>query len=280
MSLPIQIRNLYHRYPNGVIALRDVSLSIAPGERVAVLGHNGAGKTTLARHLNGLLRPTHGVVLLGEWDTRQQPVERLARRVGYVFQNPDEQLFARTLRDEVAFGPRNLGYPPARTAELVAEALSQCGLSGLAEAHPYDLAWPQRRWVAIASVLAMNTPVVVLDEPTAGQDEAGLARLASLIQSLAARGRTVIVISHDLEFCSACCERWIVLQAGAVRYDGAWRAALSEPARLTEAGLHLPPLLRLVRALKWEMMVGDEAEFLDALRQRRTHSGKLSASAP
>ena len=154
--MSISINNVVFAYPNGVRALRRISLSISPGERVAIIGQNGSGKTTLAKHLNGLLRPTAGSVTVGGWNTRERTVAQMARRVGFVFQNPSEQIFKSRVADEVAFGPHNLKLEPAVVAERVQGALEQTGLAGVHDSHPYDLLMAQRKWVAIASVLAMD----------------------------------------------------------------------------------------------------------------------------
>ena len=150
----IEIKDLQFSYPAGVQALRGISLTIEPGEQVAIVGQNGAGKTTLVRHFNGLLQPTSGELRIGDWDTRKHSVAKLASRVGYVFLNPDEQLFSRDVKTEVAFGPRNLGYPNEQVEALVNEALGMTELSDKTETNPYDLSPTWRKMVAIASITA------------------------------------------------------------------------------------------------------------------------------
>ena len=241
------VRYIYH---SGVVALAGISLAIPPGQSVAIVGENGAGKTTLAKHLNGLLRPTAGQVWIGSRDTQVDcsPAE-LAHDVGYVFQRPEDQIFCRTVREEVAFGPRNLAFPTHEIGARVADALAASGLDGLADVHPYDLHAAQRKWVAIAGVLAMATPVVVLDEPSAGQDAVGVARLVALCRALTAAGRTVIVITHDIEFAADVVERVVVLRAGAVVVDGPAGEVLASPELEETAGIAPPQLLQLGRAL-------------------------------
>jgi energy-coupling factor transport system ATP-binding protein len=195
-----------HRYPDGTLALDGVSLAIARGEAVAVTGPTGSGKSTLIRHLNGLLRPTAGRVLLEGEDIGALRVAQLARRVGIAFQEPDRQLFCRTVRAEVGFG--------ARDPLAVAGALDLLGLHGVADRHPYDLGYSRRKLVAIAAVLAMETPVVVLDEPTTGQDRAGVERLVGLMNGLQAHGRTIVVVSHDGRFVRGTCNRALRLAGG------------------------------------------------------------------
>jgi energy-coupling factor transport system ATP-binding protein len=202
----IALEAVSHRYPDGTVGLDGVSLAIAAREAVAVTGPTGSGKSTLIRHFNGLLRPTSGRVLLDGSDVRGLRVAQLARRVGIAFQEPDRQLFCRSVRAEVEFG--------AREAAAVGEALDLMGLADVADRHPYDLGYSRRKLVAIAAVLAMDTPVVVLDEPTTGQDRAGVERLLALMHGLRARGRTLVVVSHDARFVRDTCDRAVRLVGG------------------------------------------------------------------
>ena len=204
----IVLESVSHRYPEGTLGLDDVSLAIATGETVAIMGPTGSGKSTLIRHLNGLLRPTAGRVLLAGKDVRGLRVAQLARRVGIAFQEPDRQLFCRSVRAEVAFG--------AASAADVDDALGLTGLREVQERHPYDLGYSRRKLVAIAAVLAMRTPVVVLDEPTTGQDRAGVDRLAAVMDRLRAEGRTLVVVSHDPAFVRRTCDRTVRMAAGRI----------------------------------------------------------------
>ena len=208
-------------YPDGTRALDGIDLSIGTGERVAIAGRNGSGKSTLVRHWNGLLRPTRGRVLVDGRPPEDRRVADLARSVGLAFQDPGAQLFAGSCREEVAFGARNVGLRGGGLAAAVSSALEAVGLEREADTNPYDLGLARRKLLAIASVLAMGTPVVVLDEPTPGQDLHGLARLDSIVAGLAAEGRTVVAVSHDTRFIAASFERVIVLDAGRVAADGA-----------------------------------------------------------
>ncbi len=217
----IELADVTFDYPGGVRALDRVGLRIEPGEAVAVVGPNGSGKSTLIRHLNGLLRPSAGRVLLDGADVRRLHVADLARRVGLAFQDPDRQLFAGRVRTEVAFGPRNLGLRGAELAERVAGALDLVGLRGAAEAHPYDLGRSRRKLLSVASVLAMRTPVLVLDEPTTGQDARGVDRVRAAVAEAAAEGRTVIAVSHDDRFVAECFGRVVAMAEGRIVADGA-----------------------------------------------------------
>jgi len=264
---PIWVSDVHYIYPGGAQALKGVTLTLEPGSRVAILGHNGAGKTTLARHFTGLLTPTQGEVRVGDCDTRRSAVEELSRQVGYVFQNPDDQLFAKTIREEVAFGPKNLGYGSSEVKVLVESTLELCGLNALADRHPYDIPWTKRRWAAIASVVAMDTPILVLDEPTAGQDAHGLERLRHLILQQSARGKTIIAISHHLTFCAENFTRALVLKAGEVLFDGDFLAAFCQDKLFTEAGLLLPQVTQVGLKLGLNQPVLTIPEFLAAYRQ-------------
>ena len=247
----IQFEAVSFAYPDGTQALVDVSLRIAPGESVAIVGQNGSGKSTLVRHLNGLLRPTSGRVLLDGLDVRGVHVARLAERVGLAFQNPDRQLFAGRVSAEIAFGPRNLGVRGAALDERVSRALDAVGLSAESASNPYDLGYSRRKLLALASVLAMRTSILVLDEPTTGQDARGVARVRAVVAAAAAEGRTVIAISHDMRFVAECFGRVVVMRAGRVVLDGtpevvfgqaewaALRATYLEPPLAAVAGTRL-----------------------------------------
>jgi energy-coupling factor transport system ATP-binding protein len=265
--IPITLSHVSFSYPGGVTALRDISLTIGPGECVALIGQNGAGKTTLARQLNGLLQPTSGTVLIGDWDTREHTVAQLARRVGYVFQHPEHQLFKRTVRDEVSFGPRNLGLEPQRVEQLTEAALTATLLSGLIDQHPHDLMPALRKRVALASVLAMDTPILVLDEPTMGQDAIGLQLIGSLLAQLKAAGRTVVVISHDIDFCADYCDRLLALSGGAVLLDGPPATVFARPDLLAQTAVELPQLTRLAERLRLPLAWQPE-QLLQALAAR------------
>jgi energy-coupling factor transport system ATP-binding protein len=245
----VALEDVNFTYPGGVEVLRGVTLAVGAGERLALLGRNGAGKSTLVRHLNGLLLPTSGRVLVAGTDTRTTTVARCARHVGIVFQDIRNQLFARTVRDELSFGPRNLGYSLAEVDALVERSLDALGLAGLADEHPYDLPTPLRRLVAVAAVMAMDTELLVLDEPTAGLDSAGVARLAAVTRTLAAHGKSVIVISHDLDFCFEALDRVILLRDGGIALDRSW-GALDDGALATlESTIGLPLALHTASAL-------------------------------
>ncbi len=216
----IRCDGLVFAYPDGTRALNGVDLEIATGERVAIVGQNGSGKSTLVRHWNGLLRPTAGTVTVDGRPAADRRVAELARVVGLAFQDPDRQIFAGRCRTEVAFGARNIGLSgPALDAAVIA-ALAAVGLSDVAELNPYDLGYSRRKLLALASVLAMATPVVVLDEPTTGQDRRGVARIQELVGVLAGDGRTVVTVSHDMRFVAETFTRVVVMREGRIAADG------------------------------------------------------------
>jgi energy-coupling factor transport system ATP-binding protein len=265
--MKIVIEDLYFSYPGDVQAIRGISLVIESGEQVALVGQNGSGKTTLVRHFNGLLKPTQGRVLVGDWDTKECTVARLAGRVGYLFQNPDEQLFCKTVHDEVSFGPRNLGYNHDRVSSLVDDALSLTELLDQKETNPYDLSPTWRKMVALASVVSMDTPIVIFDEPTTGQDAASVARIANVIASLRRRGKTVIAITHDIDFCAENFERIIALGQGQVLLDGPAQDVLGQEETLALTYVDPPQLTRLGKRLGLPGVVCTPGEFLDVYQQ-------------
>jgi energy-coupling factor transport system ATP-binding protein len=265
--IPLLLDHVSFRYGD-VAALHDVSLQIMPGEQVALIGPNGAGKSTLARHLNALLRPTTGRVLVGEHDTRTTPTAQLAQSVGYVFQQPDQQIFKRTVRHEVAFGPRNLHTDSADVTAAVDAALHATELTALADQHPHDLQPWQRKLVAIAGVLAMRTPIVVFDEPTGGQDAHGVRLIGTIVAQLRAAGHTVIVISHDMDFCADHCERVVALDRGRVIGDGTPEQVFRH-TELAQHALEAPQIMRLAQRLTLPPVFAIEP-LLDAIKHRNS----------
>ncbi|MEX1296379.1 MAG: ABC transporter ATP-binding protein [Candidatus Limnocylindrales bacterium] len=234
-------------YPDGTCALDGVDLLIAPGTSLALIGANGSGKTTLARHLDGLLRPTSGRVLLDGADTASLRVAQLAKTVGLCFQLPDRQIFGRNVRDEVEFGPRRLGLDDAEAFARTTAALERVGLADQLGTHPGDLGETRRKLLTIASVLAMETPVVVFDEPTTGLDARGVALVRKIIGEVVDEGRTVVGISHDLRFVAETFERVAVLDRGRVRLEGTPAEVFAEEQWpvLRSAGVEPPAAARI-----------------------------------
>ena len=258
----IEISDLHFTYPTGLEALRGISLKIDSGEQVAIVGQNGAGKTTLVKHLNGLLQPTSGSIKIGDWDTKEHSVAKLAKRVGYVFQNPDEQLFSKDVGTEVAFGPKNLGFKGEQVQALVKDALSLTELSDKTETNPYDLSLTWRKMVALASIISMDTDIVIFDEPTTGQDAMNVARIANVIKALRERGKTVVTITHDIDFCAENFERVIALSQGKILLDGKANEVLGQEEILATTYVDPPQLTRLGKRLGFKETVKNEGEFL------------------
>lgn len=263
--MDIRVDALVYTYPSGVKALRGISLQIAAGETVALIGQNGAGKTTLVKHFNGLLKPDSGSVKVGDWDTRSRRVAELAARVGYVFQNPDDQLFQATVRAEVLFGPKNLGFTAEQVEAKVDAALERTELSDLAGRHPYDLAPGQRKRVALAAILAMDTPILILDEPTTGQDHAGVELVGRMVDGLREQGKTIVTITHDIDFCAEHFERVVAMAEGQVLLDGPARAVLCQVETLARTYVEPPQLIRLAMRLGLERMPLNVNEFIHSL---------------
>jgi cobalt/nickel transport system ATP-binding protein len=236
----IDVRGLAYAYPDGHQALYGIDLVVGRGERVALLGPNGAGKTTLVLHLNGVLTPGAGDVRIGGLDVRRHDRDSLRevrRRVGIVFQDPDDQLFMPTVRDDVAFGPANLGLRGPELDARVDAALRAVGMTDVADRPPHHLSFGQRRRVAVATVLAMEPEVLVLDEPTSNLDPASRRELAEVLESLEV---TLLVVTHDLPYALELCDRSIVLSGGTVVADGRTADVLADAAMLREHRLELP----------------------------------------
>jgi energy-coupling factor transport system ATP-binding protein len=237
-----------YRYEGGVQALDGINLAIPGGEYVALIGANGSGKTTLAKHINGLLRPQSGRVRLAGADTRRKSPGELARQVGYVFQNPDHQIFAPTVHEEIAFGPDNLGLARAEVGRRVEDALDTFQLTPLAGFPPAALGAGQRRLVTLASVHAMRPTVLVLDEPSSGLDRALSARLLAWVSQLHRSGASVVFITHDMPL-AALAPRCVVMEGGRVIMDAPTAAAFARPDELARAGITAPPIVELGRRL-------------------------------
>jgi energy-coupling factor transport system ATP-binding protein len=248
----VAMRDVRYVYASGgVVALDGISIEVPRGQTLAVAGQNGSGKTTLSKLVNGLLRPTSGSVAVHGRDTAGRRVQELARQVGYVFQNPTHQLFARSVTEELAFGPRNLGIGEAEIAQRVADVAEAFALTDHLGAHPYHLGFPIRKVVSIASVVTMRPSILVLDEPTTGQDHRIADAIVRIIRGLREAGVTVVCISHDMDLVAAVADRIVVLHAGRVVADGTPRAIFSDPATMSATRLRPPQVTRLSMALPW-----------------------------
>ncbi len=246
----IDVRDVSFRYEGArTPALDHVTLSISRGEFVALIGQNGAGKTTLAKTFNGILTPTSGEVIVDGRETRVAGLDVLARIVGYVYQNPDHQIFANTVKDEVAFGPRNLGLAPEEINKAVQHALELVDMVKDADVYPFLLGRGQRQKLAVASVVAMGSPVLVVDEPTTGLDLRGSLSIMQLLCQWNADGRTIIIITHDMNIVAEFAERTVIMVQGRVLADGLTREVLTDQQALAPAFLKAPQVTRVAQGL-------------------------------
>jgi energy-coupling factor transporter ATP-binding protein EcfA2 len=237
--------------------LRGLDLIIRSGEFVALVGANGSGKTTLTKHFNGLLRPRRGRVLVGGDDTAQRSVGQLARYVGYLFQHPEQQIFSPTVRQELAFGPQNLQLPPAQVRARVEAALVHFDLTEVADKPPATLSYGLRRRITLASLAAMDSPVLVLDEPTVGLDAPSLGETFRWLAAVHGHGRTIFLVTHDMALAAQYAERIVVLQKGQIIADGAAADLFQQSGLLDRASLAPPPVLALAQALRTYGLRGD-----------------------
>lgn len=268
----IEINNVYYTYPHGVEALSNVSVNIERGESLAVIGRNGAGKTTLVKLLIGLLKPTEGKIYINGKDTAKLTAAKLSRSVSYAFQNPDDQIFKQTVYSEIAFGPKRAGMTGAELEKCVNDAALQCRLNNLLQENPYDLSLAERKFVTIASVLAMGTEIVILDEPTAGQDKRGLDLLSDIIKNLIGGGKTVIAITHDMEFAAEYFKRVIVVSEGKILADRETEKVFRDENVMEKAELKPPYMCGLSRKLgidKEIITVSDFVAFMESQRNKK-----------
>ncbi len=253
-----------YSYPGEIEALKGIDLHIREGDYVALVGGNGSGKTTLAKTLNGLLRPSHGTVSVSGRPIGKMTVASIARYVGYAFQNPDHQLFCSSVDEEVAFGPRNLGYKESETKEKTEHAISIMGLQEIRDQAPLSLTLGLRRRVSIASVIAMDPRVMILDEPTTGLDANEIESLMENIALLNEEGHTIILITHDMKLVAEHARRVIVMANGRVMLDSDPRGVFSDLDVLRESSLEPPPVTLLAHRLS-DFGVREDAIFPDEL---------------
>ncbi len=245
----IMMEGVSFTYDGLYTALRNVSLQIDDGERIAIMGTNGAGKTTLVKHLNGLLRPQSGRIIVDGIDAKHYSVAELAREIGLVMQNPDHQLFLDSVEKEIVFGLKQLRFSDEEITERTNRTLASLGLEELAERSPFTLSGGERKRVALASVLATEPRVLALDEPTIGQDARQKEKLAEMLMDLNKKGRTVIVVTHDIEFVIENFPRTIAMANGMIIADGPTSSVLSNEEVLTRCSLTAPQLTKAARSL-------------------------------
>ena len=262
----LEVSDLCFSYTGKTEVIKDVSLSF-DSRATAIIGQNGAGKTTLAKLIKGLLKPNQGrIAILGE-DTSAKTVAQLASIVGYVFQNPDDQIFKHTVHDEMLFGPVNIGMDKKKADERIKEELSFIGLLDKIDENPYDLDLHERKMIALASVLVMDTKVVIFDEPTIAQDDKGKDIIAAIIKRLEKKGCLVISILHDMDLVARCFSRVVVMADGHVVADGAPDEVFDDVDALRQAGLKMPQAAELSKLLGSDELMLDEFEFLECCKR-------------
>ncbi|RLI46598.1 ABC transporter ATP-binding protein [Candidatus Bathyarchaeota archaeon] len=246
----IVMENVYFTYPNGVEALRGIDLKIEDGEFIAIMGQNGAGKTTLVKHMNGLLKPTRGRVLVDGVETTKVSVAKLARKVGLVFQNPDHQLFSETVEDEIKFALKNFGFDEETIKRRVDWALNLLDLERYRSVSPFMLSGGERKRVALASVLAWDPSIIILDEPTIGQDYRQKERLRQFIMQLNQQGKTIIIVTHDVEFVAECSPKILLMRKGKIIAEGDAKEVLTDELLLNQASISMPEIAKIFKNLR------------------------------
>ena len=241
----IVAEDVHFSYPNKVEALKGVSLTIKDGEFVAIMGQNGAGKSTLVKHFNGLLKPALGTVRVDGVETNKTSVATLARNVGFVFQNPDHQLFSETVEDEIAFALKNFGFEPEVIEKRVTWALNLLALTQYRKTSPFLLSGGERKRVALASVLAWDPQTLILDEPTIGQDHEQKEKLRQFIMQMQTQKKTVVIVTHDVEFVAECNPRVVLMKEGKIVADGLGKDILTDPALLELSSIVLPQIAQI-----------------------------------
>ena len=241
----IEVKDLYFTYPTGLEALRGINFTIDDGEFLAIMGQNGAGKTTLVKHFNGLLKPTKGEVLVNGVNTRDVSVAKLARNVGFVFQNPDHQLFSETVEKEIAFALRNFGFKQAVIEKQVDWALNLLDVTQYRKTSPFMLSGGERKRVALASILAWDPQIIILDEPTIGQDHQQKEKLQQFILQLNAQKKTVVVVTHDVEFVAECNPRVVLMSQGKILAEGIAKEIMTNEKLVAQASIVPPQITQI-----------------------------------
>ena len=236
-------------YTGGVEALRGISLTIKDGEFVAIMGQNGAGKTTLVKHFNGLLKPAKGTIRINGVETTKTSIAKLSKTVGFVFQNPDHQLFSETVEEEIAFALKNFGYEADIIQKQITWALNLLSLTQYRKTSPFMLSGGERKRVALASVLAWDPQILIMDEPTIGQDHEQKEKLRQFILQLQTQGKTVVIVTHDVEFVAECNPRVVLMKEGKIVTDGQGKDVLTNLEALTQASIVLPQIAQIFTQL-------------------------------
>lgn len=270
----IEVKDLWYRYEKQDWALKGVNLAIYPGEFVAIIGQNGAGKTTLVKHFNGILTPGKGQVLLNGRDTHDIPFEEVATRVGYCYQNPDHQIFNLTVNDELEYGLRKRNLPEEEINKRVQQVLEIVDLTGNEQQYPFALSRGDRQKLAVGTILAMNPPVIIIDEPTTGMDWRGGEIMMNLIRDLHRSGRTIVMITHDMRIVAAYASRVIVMVDGQIISDGTPKEVFIQTEALKKAFLEAPQITRIAQALAAHGIPPDILTIEEAIKAFRKRMNK------
>jgi len=274
----IKCENLTHIYDGEVLAVNNVDLEINKGELIGVIGQNGSGKTTLVKHFNGLLKPTKGKVFVDGKNTANMRVQELSRNVGYVFQNPNHQLFAKTVKEELEFGPTNLGLSPEEVEDRVEKAFKFFNLEKYREHHPYRISFPLRKLVGMASIYTMQPDVFILDEPTTGQDHITTRIVYSLIERLRDEGSTVICVAHDMILLAEVVERMLVMRNSLLIADTDPKTVFSDRELMASTHLSPPQITELSYRMRDKKMIDDIALSIDELIKKTSKKYTLKRS--
>lgn len=245
----ITVEDIHYVYPNQVKALKGVSLTINEGEFIAIMGQNGAGKTTLIKHFNGLLKPSQGTVRVNGVETKKSSVAALSRNVGFVFQNPDNQLFSETVEEEIAFALKNFGFEKDIIEKRITWALNLLSLAQYRKTSPFLLSGGERKRVALASVLAWDPETLILDEPTIGQDHEQKEKLRQFIMQMQTQKKTVVIVTHDVEFVAECNPRVLLMKDGKIVAGGIAKEILTNPELLAASSIVLPQIAQIFAKL-------------------------------
>jgi len=246
----IEVDAVSFSYPSGVEALRNVSLTVNDGDFVAIMGQNGAGKTTLVKHFNGLLKPTKGEIRVDGVETTKTSVAAMARTVGFVFQNPDHQLFSETVEEEIAFALKNFKFEEAAIEKRITWALNLLNLTQYRKTSPFMLSGGERKRVALASVLAWDPQILILDEPTIGQDYQQKEKLRQFIIQMQTQRKTVVIVTHDVEFVAECNPRVVLMKEGQIVADGEGKEILTNTDVLAQSSIVLPQIAQIFKQLE------------------------------
>ncbi len=275
--MEIETRDVRFSYPDADDALKSVSIQVPRGEFLALIGHNGSGKTTLAKHLLGLLRPREGNILIQGEDIQGKPVGEIARRVGYVFQNPDHQIFSATTKEEISYGPQNLQLSEAEVVRRTEQAMERFNLKALAEHQPATLSYGIRRKVALASIYAMDPQIWILDEPTGGLDWRSEQDTMTLLHELNEAGKTIVLITHDMRIVAKHAKRCIVMSEGRVVAQDETRRIMEQAEELN---LTPPQIWRLARALAIRPLSLTVDSFCEEYKRRLAGEGAINVGRP